>query len=49
MPSSSITSVTLGVDTHEDVHVAAALDQLGRRLGTLAVPSTPQGYASLES
>ncbi|MET9108381.1 hypothetical protein ABZX29_17605 [Streptomyces zhihengii] len=49
MPSSSITSVTLGVDTHADVHVAAALDQLGRRLGTLTVPATPEGYASLES
>ncbi|MFI0772954.1 IS110 family transposase [Streptomyces sp. NPDC021218] len=49
MPSSFSTSVTLGVDTHADVHVAAALDQLGRRLGTLAVPSTPDGYARLES
>jgi transposase len=25
--------VTVGVDTHADVHVAAALDQLGRLLG----------------
>jgi hypothetical protein len=49
VPNSSGTSVTLGVDTHADVHVAAALDQLGRRLGTLAVPSTPAGYASLEA
>lgn len=49
MPSSSTSvRVTLGVDTHADVHVAAALDQLGRRLGTLLVPATPQGYASLE-
>ncbi|WP_329474076.1 IS110 family transposase [Streptomyces sp. NBC_01723] len=39
----------VGVDTHADVHVAVALDQLGRRLGTLAVPSTPAGYASLEA
>ncbi|MFJ8159246.1 transposase [Streptomyces sp. NPDC094468] len=41
--------MTLGVDTHADVPVAVALDQLGRRLGTLAVPSTPDGYASLEA
>jgi transposase len=26
--------VTIGVDTHKDLHVAAARDQLGRRLGT---------------
>jgi hypothetical protein len=49
VPNSSGTSVTLGVDTHADVHVTVALDQLGRRLGTLAVPSTPAGYASLET
>jgi hypothetical protein len=28
------------VDTHADQHVGAALDQLGRLLGTRAVPST---------
>ena len=28
--------VTGGVDTHKDTHVAAALDQLGRLLGTEA-------------
>ena len=27
--------VVLGVDTHLDVNVAVALDQLGRRLGVL--------------
>jgi transposase len=26
-------SVTLGVDTHKDLHVAVTLDQVGRRLG----------------
>jgi transposase len=31
--------VTLGVDTHKDVHVAAALDQLGRRLGVASFPT----------
>jgi transposase len=40
--------VTIGVDTHSDVHVAVALDQLGRRLGTISINTTPDGYASLE-
>jgi len=37
--------VTIGVDTHADLHVAAALDAVGRLLGTCAVPSTPAGFA----
>jgi transposase len=50
VPSSNTSArVTLGVDTHADVHVAAALNQLGRRLGTLLIPATPQGYAALEA
>ena len=39
--------VTVGVDTHEDVHVAVALDQLGRGLGELSIPTTRRGYARL--
>jgi hypothetical protein len=39
--------VTLGVDTHKDVHVAVAVDQLGRRLGELSIPTNPAGYARL--
>src|SRR5262245_55468909 len=39
--------VTVGVDTHADQHVGAALDQLGRLLGTRAVPSTAAGFAAL--
>lgn len=39
--------VTGGVDTHKDTHVAAALDQLGRVLGTEAFPTTPAGYRAL--
>ncbi len=39
--------VTLGVDTHEDVHVAVALDQLGRYLGGLSVPTHRGGFARL--
>ena len=38
--------VTVGVDTHVDLHVAVALDQLGRYLGTLSIPTTsPAGRA----
>jgi transposase len=40
-------AITLGVDTHKDVHVAVALDGLGRRLGALSVPTTPTGYKEL--
>jgi transposase len=39
--------VTIGVDTHKDLHVAAARDQLGRRLGTTMAPATRAGYAQL--
>lgn len=41
--------VTVGVDTHSDIHVAVALDQLGRRLGSITVPTTPAGYQELET
>lgn len=41
------TIVTIGVDTHSDVHVAAALDQVGRLLGIESFPATTRGYAQL--
>jgi transposase len=41
--------VVVGVDTHLDFHVAVALDQLGRRLGELAVPTSRDGYECLLS
>jgi hypothetical protein len=40
---SQVVHVTVGVDTHVDVHVAAALDQLGRLLGTHSTATTPAG------
>lgn len=43
----TVEAVTLGVDTHADVHVAAALDERGRRLGIHRVPSTAAGFADL--
>ena len=39
--------VTGGVDTHQDLHVAAALDQVGRLLGTHTFPTTAAGYRQL--
>ena len=39
--------VTGGVDTHKDTHVAAALDQQGRLLGTETFPATASGYRRL--
>jgi len=39
--------VTGGVDTHKDVHVAAAKDALGRVLGTAAFPATTVGCTAL--
>ena len=39
--------ITVGVDTHTDLHVGVALDQFGRRLGTRSVPTTPVGFAEL--
>jgi transposase len=45
--SASVDGVLLGVDTHLDLHVAVALDRLGRRLGELTVPTTTRGYERL--
>ena len=39
--------ITVGVDTHLDSHVAHTGDQLGRRVGTRSVPTTPTGYQDL--
>ncbi|MDP8929629.1 MAG: IS110 family transposase, partial [Actinomycetota bacterium] len=39
--------VTLGVDTHGDVHVVVALDELGGMLGATQVPATRSGFRQL--
>jgi transposase len=39
--------VTGGVDTHGEVHVAAAVDTTGRILGTASFPATAAGYRRL--
>jgi transposase len=40
-------AVTGGVDTHLDVHVAAALDPIGGVLGVESFPAGPSGYREL--
>ena len=43
----SVEEVILGVDTHLDLHVAVAIDLLGRRLGEITAPTTTRGYHRL--
>jgi transposase len=40
-------AITGGVDTHADMHVAAALDPVGGLPGVREFPATPAGYARL--
>jgi transposase len=40
-------AITGGVDTHAELHVAAALDPIGGLLGVQEFPATAAGYASL--
>ena len=40
-------AVTGGVDTHLDVHIAAALDPLGALLDTKSFEVNPAGYQAL--
>ena len=40
-------AITGGVDTHADIHVAAALDPIGGLLGVREFPATPAGYERL--
>jgi transposase len=39
--------VTVGVDTHLEVHVAAVVDRTGRLLGTQGFPASTRGYVAL--
>jgi transposase len=39
--------LTVGVDTHLDVHVAALLDERGALLGVESFATTPDGYRDL--
>ena len=40
-------TVTIGVDTHKDFHVAAAIDDRGGLLATATFPADSEGYQSL--
>jgi transposase len=43
------TGIVVGVDTHKDLHVARAKDELGRGLGEITIPASAQGYRALLS
>jgi transposase len=43
----STAPVTVGVDTHLDLHVAAVLDHTGRLCGTQGFPASTRGYVAL--
>jgi transposase len=43
-----VTAVTVGIDTHGEVHVAAVLDERGRLLATESFATTTQGHRRLE-
>jgi transposase len=40
-------TVAIGVDTHRDLHVAVAVDRLGRRLGSLEFAVDERGFAEV--
>jgi transposase len=48
MPDADV-RVTVGVDTHRDLHVAVALNQQGGWLGARSFPTTPSGFAALRT
>lgn len=39
--------VTLGIDTHAEVHAVAALDERGRLLDSTTIPTSPAGFQAL--
>jgi len=45
--TASTAPVTVGVDTHLDLHVAAVLDHTGRLLATQGFPASTRGYGAL--
>ncbi|MBA9002116.1 IS110 family transposase [Thermomonospora cellulosilytica] len=46
-PQQQAFEVTGGVDTHQDTHTAAVIDQVGRVLGTEQFPADAAGYTAL--
>lgn len=48
IPDSTPTvSIAVGIDTHADINVAAAIDQVGRQLGHASFDTTPAGHRQL--
>lgn len=47
--STPAVSIAVGIDTHADVNVAAAIDQVGRQLGHASFATTPAGHRELEA
>lgn len=45
--SEPMPQVIVGVDTHSEIHVAVAIDQQGRELDQLTIPTTRRGYGQL--
>lgn len=43
----AVIEIAGGVDTHQDTHTAAVIDQVGRVLGTRQFPADPAGYLAL--
>lgn len=41
--------VVIGVDTHKDIHVAAAMDPLSGIVGTLTITTDTRGFAALQA
>ena len=41
--------VIIGVDTHKDVHAAAAISRAGIHLATTTLPASSKGYGALEA
>ena len=47
--STPAVSIAVGIDTHADINVAAAIDQVGRQLGHVSFNTTPAGHRQLEA
>jgi transposase len=41
--------VIIGVDTHKEVHAAAAISGVGAHLATTTIPASSKGYSALEA
>jgi transposase len=47
--STPAVSIAVGIDTHADINVAAAIDQIGRQFGHASFDTTPAGHRQLEA